>query len=90
MTFLAEIGNKTQVATVMLAAQYQAFVWVIIGTTLGMLLANAPVVWLGHKLVYAVPLRLVHGISAAILPCRGAGLAGAECLEYDGPPSFSH
>mgnify|MGYP002148466797 CR=1 FL=1 len=70
--FLAEMGDKTQVATVMLAAQYQAFVWVVIGTTLGMLLANAPVVWLGHKLVRRVPLRLVHGISAAIFAVLGA------------------
>ena len=69
---LAEMGDKTQVATVMLAAQYQAFVWVVIGTTLGMLLANAPVVWLGHKLVRRVPLRLVHGISAAIFAVLGA------------------
>ena len=72
--FLAEMGDKTQVATVMLAAQYQALVWVVIGTTLGMLLANAPVVWLGHKLVRRVPLRLVHGISAAIFAVLG-GLA---------------
>ncbi len=83
------MGDKTQVATVMLAAQYQAFVWVVIGTTLGMLLANAPVVWLGHKLVSRVPLRLVHGISAAIFAVlRGAGLAGAGALEYDGPPGL--
>ena len=68
---LAEMGDKTQVATVMLAAQYQAFVWVVIGTTLGMLLANALVVWLGHKLVRRVPLRLVHGISAAIFAVLG-------------------
>lgn len=72
--FLAEMGDKTQVATVMLAAQYQAFFWVVAGTTLGMLLANAPVVWLGHKLVRRVPLRLVHGISAAIFAVLG-GLA---------------
>lgn len=69
--FLAEMGDKTQVATVMLAAQYQAFVWVVLGTTLGMLLANAPVVWLGNKLVRRVPIGLVHGISAAIFALLG-------------------
>lgn len=45
--FLAEMGDKTQIATVMLAAQYNAYLWVVLGTTLGMMLANAPVVWLG-------------------------------------------
>ena len=69
--FLAEMGDKTQIATVMLAAQYQAFVWVVLGTTLGMLLANAPVVWLGNKLVRRVPIRLVHGVSAAIFAALG-------------------
>jgi len=69
--FLAEMGDKTQIATVMLAAQYQAFVWVVLGTTLGMLLANAPVVWLGNRLVRRVPIRLVHGVSAVIFAALG-------------------
>jgi putative Ca2+/H+ antiporter (TMEM165/GDT1 family) len=47
--FLAEMGDKTQIATVMLAAQYNAYLWVVAGTTLGMMIANAPVVWLGDK-----------------------------------------
>jgi putative Ca2+/H+ antiporter (TMEM165/GDT1 family) len=47
--FLAEMGDKTQIATVMLAAQYHAYFWVVAGTTLGMMLANAPVVWLGEQ-----------------------------------------
>ena len=64
--FLAEMGDKTQIATVMLAAQYQAFFWVVLGTTVGMMLANAPVVWLGDKLVKRVPIRMVHTVSAAI------------------------
>ena len=72
--FLAEMGDKTQVATVAMAAHYATPLLVVIGTTLGMLLANAPVVWLGHKLVRRVPLRLVHGISAAIFAVLG-GLA---------------
>lgn len=64
--FLAEMGDKTQVATVMLAAQYSAYYWVIAGTTLGMMLANAPVVWLGERMTRLVPLRVVHIVSALI------------------------
>jgi putative Ca2+/H+ antiporter (TMEM165/GDT1 family) len=64
--FLAEMGDKTQIATVMLAAQYQAWAWVVAGTTLGMMLANAPVVWLGDKITKLVPLRVVHVVSALI------------------------
>jgi len=64
--FLAEMGDKTQVATVMLAAQYHAYYWVIAGTTVGMMLANAPVVWLGERVTRLVPLRLVHVVSALI------------------------
>jgi len=69
--FLAEMGDKTQIATVMLAAQYQAWVWVVAGTTLGMMLANAPVVWLGDKITKLVPLRVVHVVSAAIFAVLG-------------------
>ena len=64
--FLAEMGDKTQVATVMLAAKFHAYYWVILGTTLGMMLANAPVVWLGERMTRLVPLRLVHSVSALI------------------------
>lgn len=71
--FLAEMGDKTQIATIMLAAQYQAFVWVVAGTTLGMLLANAPVVWLGERMTRRIPIRLVHIVSALIF--AGSGLA---------------
>ena len=70
--FLAEMGDKTQIATVMLAAQYQAWAWVVAGTTLGMMLANAPVVWLGDAITKRVPLRLVHLISAVIFFALGA------------------
>lgn len=65
------MGDKTQIATVMLAAKYNAYLWVVAGTTLGMMLANAPVVWLGDKLVKRVPIRLVHVISAAIFLVLG-------------------
>ncbi len=70
--FLAEIGDKTQIATVMLAARYEAaLVWVVAGTTLGMMLANAPVVWLGEKVTRLVPLRAVHVVSAVVFAALG-------------------
>jgi putative Ca2+/H+ antiporter (TMEM165/GDT1 family) len=70
--FLAEIGDKTQIATVMLAARYEAaLAWVVSGTTLGMMLANAPAVWLGEKLTKRVPVRAVHLVSAAIFTVLG-------------------
>jgi len=70
--FLAEMGDKTQIATVMLAAQYHAYYWVIAGTTLGMMLADAPVVWLGERMTRLVPLRVVHTVSALLF--AGLGL----------------
>jgi len=70
--FLAEMGDKTQIATVMLAAQYNAWAWVVAGTTLGMMLANAPVVWLGEAITKRVPIRLVHVVSAVIFAVLGA------------------
>ena len=69
--FLAEMGDKTQIATVMLAAKYNAYLWVVAGTTLGMMLANAPVVWLGERITRRVPLRIVHLISAAVFAVLG-------------------
>lgn len=69
--FLAEMGDKTQIATVMLAARYDAYFWVVAGTTLGMMLANAPVVWLGDRITRRVPIALVHRISAAIFVALG-------------------
>jgi Ca2+/H+ antiporter, TMEM165/GDT1 family len=75
--FLAEMGDKTQVATVMLAAQYQAWFWVVAGTTLGMMLANAPVVWFGDAVTRRMPIRIVHLVSALIFGALGvAAIAG--------------
>ncbi|MFT4266765.1 MAG: TMEM165/GDT1 family protein [Xenophilus sp.] len=76
--FLAEMGDKTQIATVMLAARFtHDYPSVVAGTTLGMMLANAPVVWLGERIVRKVPIKLVHGISAVIFLALGvAALAG--------------
>ncbi len=62
--FLAEMGDKTQVATVMLAAHYPDFFMVVLGTTLGMLLANVPVVLAGHFSADRLPLTLIHRIAA--------------------------
>lgn len=71
--FLAEMGDKTQIATVALAAKYQALGWVVGGTTLGMMLANAPLLWLGERVSRRIPLRLVHLVAAALF--AGLGLA---------------
>jgi Ca2+/H+ antiporter, TMEM165/GDT1 family len=77
MFFLAEMGDKTQMATVMLAAQYKAWLAVVAGTTLGMILANAPVVWFGDRVLRRLPVRAVHLVSAAIFAVLGvAALAG--------------
>ena len=76
--FLAEKGDKTQVATVALAAQYQMLVAVVAGTTLGMMIANVPAVLLGDRIAARMPVKLVHGIAAAIFLGLGiATLAGA-------------
>jgi Ca2+/H+ antiporter, TMEM165/GDT1 family len=76
--FLAEMGDKTQVATVALAAQYHSIVAVVAGTTLGMMIANVPAVILGDRIAARLPVRLIHGIAAAIFAILGvATLAGA-------------
>lgn len=75
--FLAETGDKTQIATIALAAQYGDFLWVVAGTTLGMLIANVPAVYIGERIAHRMPVKLVHGIAAAIFAALGvAVLAG--------------
>ncbi len=69
--FLAEMGDKTQIATVALAARYTDLLAVVAGTTLGMMLANVPAVYLGDRAAKAIPMRLVHAISAAIFALLG-------------------
>ena len=64
--FLAEIGDKTQVATVLLATKYVPLWQVIVGTTLGMLIANLPVVWLGQKFADRLPLKLARNVAATV------------------------
>lgn len=76
--FLAEMGDKTQVATVALVAQYHAFYSVVAGTTLGMMIANVPAVLLGDRIAQRMPVRVVHAIAAAIFAILGiATLLGA-------------
>jgi putative Ca2+/H+ antiporter (TMEM165/GDT1 family) len=72
--FLLEIGDKTQIATVALAAKYQSLVMVTAGTTLGMMLANVPAVLLGEVAATKVPLKLVHGIAALIFAIIGVAV----------------
>ncbi len=77
--FLAEMGDKTQFATVAMAAHYaqqlSSPLWVVAGTTLGMMIADVPAVFVGDKLAAKIPMRLVHGIAAGIF-----GLLGAATL----------
>jgi putative Ca2+/H+ antiporter (TMEM165/GDT1 family) len=76
--FLAEMGDKTQIATVAMAAHYAAPLLVVIGTTLGMLIADVPAVFLGDKLANKIPMKLVHSIAAGIFAILGiATLFGA-------------
>ena len=76
--FLAEMGDKTQIATVALAAQYQNLIAVVAGTTLGMMVANVPAVIMGDKIADKMPVKLVHRIAATIFAFLGvATLLGA-------------
>jgi len=70
--FLAEMGDKTQLATVALAAHYGTPVVVVLGTTLGMLIADVPAVFVGDKLATKIPMKLVHSVAAAIFALLGA------------------
>ena len=69
--FLAEMGDKTQIATVALAAQYHTFFAVVAGTTLGMMIANVPAVLLGDRIAQRMPVRLVHAVAAASFAILG-------------------
>ncbi len=73
--FLAEMGDKTQIATVTLAAHYHSLIAVVAGTTLGMMIADVPAVYLGDRmskgLARRVPIKLVHGIAAFIFALLG-------------------
>jgi Ca2+/H+ antiporter, TMEM165/GDT1 family len=76
--FLAEMGDKTQIATIALAAHYGTPLIVVMGTTLGVLLADVPVVFIGDRLASKIPMKLVHAIAAAVFAALGvATLLGA-------------
>lgn len=64
--FLVEMGDKTQLATVVLAARYHTLVTVVLGTTLGMMIANVPAVWIGETLARQVNMRLLRWVAAAL------------------------
>ena len=70
--FLAEMGDKTQIATIALGAKYEDVVAVTMGTTLGMMLANAPAVWLGQKFTKRMPIKWVHAVAALTFIVIGA------------------
>lgn len=72
--FVVEIGDKTQIATVALAARYEPLIAVVAGTTLGMMLANVPAVLVGEAAARKLPMKLVHGIAAAIFIVLGASI----------------
>lgn len=71
--FLAEMGDKTQVATVALAAQYETFFAVVAGTTLGMMIANVPAVLVGDRIASRLPVTWIHGVAAALFAVLGIG-----------------
>ena len=72
--FVVEIGDKTQIATVALAARFDSLVAVVIGTTLGMMLANAPVAFLGDAISKRLPVRIVHAVAAFIFAAMGVAV----------------
>ncbi len=69
--FLVEMGDKTQLATVALAARYDALVVVVLGTTLGMMIANVPAVWIGEALTRRVDMRVMRWVAAALFVVLG-------------------
>ena len=70
--FLAEMGDKTQLATVALGAEFSGYLfWVVVGTTLGMMLANVPAVLIGHKLAERLPMKLIRYLAAAMFIATG-------------------
>ena len=76
--FIAEMGDKTQLATVALAARFDALAWVVLGTTIGMMIANVPAVLLGEGLARRLPLKLIRWIAAGVFVLTGfVTMAGA-------------
>lgn len=69
--FLVEMGDKTQLATIALAARYESLVAVVLGTTLGMMLANVPAVWIGEALAHRVNMKVLRWVAAALFVILG-------------------
>ncbi len=76
--FLIEIGDKTQIATIALAAKYDALTPVVTGTTLGMMIANVPAVWIGDAAATKLNVRLVQRIAAAIFAVLGVMVLASQ------------
>lgn len=72
--FIVEMGDKTQIATVALAARFDSLVAVVVGTTVGMMLANAPVALFGDALAKRLPIRIVHAVVAGVFAVLGVGV----------------
>jgi len=72
--FLVEIGDKTQIATIALAARFDSLMAVVMGTTIGMILANAPVAFFGEALAKRLPVRAVHIVAALVFAALGVGV----------------
>ena len=87
--FLVEMGDKTQLATVALAARYHSLVTVVLGTTLGMMIANVPAVWMGEALAHRVNMRRMRWVAAALFVLLGGLtlLAGDEAVRVTPPPA---
>ena len=85
--FLAEMGDKTQIVTIALAARFHEFFGVVAGTTLGMMLANVPVIYLGHRFADRLPTKAVHILAAIIFVVLG-GLALRTALYPQAHPLF--
>ena len=69
--FLAEMGDKTQIATIAMAAHYPSPIFVVIGTTLGMLITDVPAVFVGDRFAKKIPMKLVHAVAAAMFAIMG-------------------
>jgi putative Ca2+/H+ antiporter (TMEM165/GDT1 family) len=81
--FLVEMGDKTQVATIALAPKYAAFGAVVAGTTFGMMIANVPAVMLGDRIAHRLPVRLIHGVVAAIFAALGLWVILADASPFN-------
>lgn len=81
--FFVEMGDKTQLATVALAARYDVLMAVVMGTTLGMLIANAPAVWLGETLVHRINMKVIRWVAAASFMALGIWTLASGGVKLD-------